>query len=133
MDDSTLKIHFVTREDVIGILEAWQKGEMSAREVWDWAHLNSLEESEYTDYENDDSVSNEIICYLDNLDIKLGLAEDVPIHLEFLSTPLGRFKEGYNKWNEALRSIDHAARVEKLRDYPIDHPFFRRASQRTLH
>jgi hypothetical protein len=43
----------------------------------------------------------------------------VPLHLEFLQTPLGTFGESQRAWHTGLATLDYAARRQVLRADPI--------------
>ena len=115
----------ISREDIIVVLKLWQDGTMSAQEVWDWAgHRYFPGETEFDDWEEDDaSVSNEVMCELDSLDMNMVLPEDIPTHLSFLATPQGQFEIGHTKWKEAIARIDFRARQKNLKGHPIYGPF----------
>ena len=94
----------VTRNDIAIILRAWQAGEMSAKDVHAWADDHYFPGStEFIDWEDDQSVSNEVMALLDMLDVGHPFPEQIPIHLEFLETPSGKFAEGYERWKESRR------------------------------
>jgi hypothetical protein len=106
----------VTRADIAEILRRWQAGEVSARQVFDWAQERYWPgQVEFDDWEVDDSsAGNEVLGTLDQLPVNLVLPEDVPIYLEFLDTPPGQFDRGYERFRAALDRIDYAARRRAL-------------------
>lgn len=111
-----MESRIVTRADIVATLQAWQRGELKAEQVWAWAEARFVPgDTEYNDWEGDSSVANEVLCELDSLPMNLVLAEDIPVHLDFLATSAGRFEEGYRRWREALSAIDWKARQRSLR------------------
>jgi hypothetical protein len=109
-----------TREEIIEVLTKWDGGELTTEEVWKWANQRYWPgDTEYDDWESDGSAANEVLCLLDNLDMNLILPADVPIHLEFLRTPPGKFEEGFAKWQTAIEGIDWKKRGKQLRKDPI--------------
>ena len=114
----------VKRLDIINILKSWRDDEITARAVWDWANERYMPgETEFDDWEDDCSAANEVLCELDSLDMNLVLAVDIPIHLEFLQTPKGKFIEGYQKWRGQIGNIDFKKRCKELKDHEIYGPF----------
>jgi hypothetical protein len=121
----------IKRDDVAKVLKAWQAGEMSTREVYDWA--NRLYPCNYDaeDWEGEEeqSVTNEVLAALDMLDMNLTLPEDVSIYLDFLDTPKGDFASGYAAFEQRLRAIDYATRKKRLKDGPLYTPFLKDVSR----
>ena len=71
----------------------------------------------FIDQENDgnDSVTNEVLAYLESIDMNLVTQEDIPACFEFLDTAPGRFQEGYRKWDNYLESINYEKRKKMLK------------------
>jgi hypothetical protein len=107
----------ITRSQIIETLRRWQAGELSAREVSDWAqHLFWPGSAEFDDEDmNGASVSREVLAILDQLPANLIVAEDVPAFLEFLVTPSDQFEIGSERFRSNLRSIDYEHRRQQLR------------------
>lgn len=107
----------VTRAEITEILRRWQEGDISARQVFDWAQQRYWPgKVEFDDWEADESsVANEVLGVLDQLPINLVLPEDVPAYLAFLATPTGEFAHGYDRFRTAHDGIDFAARRRMLR------------------
>jgi len=111
---------YVTRGEIIRMLQSWQDGEIATQQLWDWAsHRFQSGQADYDDWDGADSVAREMLAMLDSLDLHLMLAEDVPLHLEFLKTPLGGFGEARRAWQEMLLGLDYAARKQALKNDPI--------------
>lgn len=111
---------YITRGEIIRMLQAWQAGEMATQQLWDWAsHRFQSGAADYDDWDDADSVAREVLAALDSLDLHLMLAEDVPLHLAFLQTPIGAFSEACRDWRAALAGLDYALRKRQLRDDPI--------------
>jgi hypothetical protein len=112
--------NYVTRGELIRMLQGWQAGELMTQQLWDWAsHRFQAGQVDYDDWDGDDSVAREVLTMLDSLDLHLILADDVPLHLTFLKTPIGAFDESRDAWQKALANLDYAARKLALRNDPI--------------
>ncbi len=123
-DKKMTEMQCISREDIVAKLKAWRVGTVSEHEVLDWASQSYFPgETEFDDWENDSSVSNEVMSELDSLDMNMVLREDIPIHLSFLGTPSGQFDVGYAKWQEAMANIDFKARQKNLKGHPVYGPF----------
>ena len=111
---------YVTRGEIIRMLQSWQSGELGTQQLWDWAsHRFQSGAAEYDDWDGDDSVAREVLATLDSLDLHLMLVDDVPLYLAFLQTPIGAFDDACNEWRAALAGLDYGARKRVLRDDPI--------------
>lgn len=109
----------IGRGDIIATLKAWQRGRVDAEQVWAWAEtIFDPGETEYYDWEGDWSVACEVLYELVTLPMNLVLPDDIPLHLEFLATPPGKFHWGHRRWRAALDQIDWRARQRDLRDQP---------------
>lgn len=99
----------ITREDIKNILMSWQKGDISAHEIHQWASDNyPNDDVEYNDWEGneEESVSNEVLAALDMMDMNLTTTKDIPAFLEFLATPIGEITEGLKKLGKYHNSIN---------------------------
>lgn len=118
----------VSRKDVAQTLTDWQAGRISSPEIQSWAESLYMNDNiDYEDWEGDEenSVTNEILAALDILDMNLIFPEDAPIHLEFISTSVGEFKAGYERWQNKLGKIDYASRRIQLKTNPLYAPFLK--------
>jgi len=112
------------REEVAQKLRDWHRGRISSQELLRWADaIYPSDDVDYDDWEDDNSVTSEVMAALDMLDMNLSLPEDAPVFLEFLSTPAGQFQVGYTKYRQALDQIDYPSRRASLRDVPFYAPF----------
>lgn len=112
--------HYVTRGELIELLQQWQRGALSTQQVWDWASLRYVPgATDFDDWEGDVSVANEVMSALDSLDMNLIVIDDVPMYLDFLATPIGAFAEGFQQWQQAQRLIDRVTRCGLLKEDPI--------------
>jgi hypothetical protein len=110
----------VTRDELADLLERWERGELTAQQVWDWSSARYWPgETEIDDWENDLSATNEILAQLDSMDINLVVVDDVPIHRRFLTAPKERTAQAHEIWRSELNSIDYQHRMKTLRDNPI--------------
>ncbi len=111
---------YITRGEIILMLQKWQDGILGTQQIWDWAsHRFQAGTADYDDWDDEASVAHEMLGLLDSLDMHLVLIDDVPLHLAFLATPLGSFDEALANWRAALASIDYAARKRDLKVDPI--------------
>lgn len=112
--------NYITRGEIIRMLQSWQAGELATQELWDWAsHRFQSGAADYDDWDGDDSVAREVLGALDSLDMHLMLAEDVPLYLAFLYTPIGAYEEAHGAWRAGLAALDLASRKQLLRNDPI--------------
>lgn len=114
----------ITRSDIITILKDWENNKTSAKEVLNWASKRYFPgETDFDDWEGEDSAANEVLCELDSLDMNLVLPADISIHIEFLQTPKGKFEQGLQRWKENINQINFKKRCQELRDHEIYGPF----------
>lgn len=60
----------VTRKELLELLAMWERGELTAQEVWDWTNARCWPaETETDDWEGDVSATDEILAHLDSMDI----------------------------------------------------------------
>lgn len=113
-------IETISREDILHILKKWESNVIDVQDVYNWAYLKYLKENvDYNDCEGYNSVCLEVISYLDTLDLNLVTREDIPALIQFISTPIGEFKNGFNLWKDYINSIDITHRKHKLRNNPF--------------
>ena len=116
----------VARNEIRQKLREWQSGIISTDAIQTWASQWFLAEHiDFEDWEGDNSVSNEILGALDMLDMNLTTTEDADAFLEFLSSPVGQFAEGYKKMKVRLDSVDFDARRIALRGVEPYAPFLK--------
>ncbi len=116
----------MTRGEIAEVLRRWQAGQLTAEQVHTWADdLYFPGHLEFDDREGEDegSVANEVLSSLSMLDMNLVTAADVPIYLEFLSTPPGQFADGYRRFVEAMDRIDREERRRSLSQTPPYTPY----------
>ncbi len=112
--------NYITRGEIILMLQRWQDGEIGTQQLWDWAsHRFQSGGADYDDWDDEVSVAHEMLGALDSLDMHLMLVDDVPLHLAFLQTPIGAFADAHQHWRKALDAIDYAERKQRLKDDPI--------------
>ena len=110
----------MTRADIAAVLQQWQQGLLTAKQVHDWAE-DTYMQVELDDWEGDEdySVANEVLGALDMLNLNLMVPEDIPIYLDFLRTPLGQFAMGSATFQDAIGQIDYIARKKMLAADPF--------------
>jgi len=111
-----------TRQDIIDKLIDWQSGKMSTEEILDWAYDNWIPyEDQYEDHEYSSdgdyqSVTRDVINFLEEL-FRLDITkDDIPELLKYLRTPKGKYEEGNKKLENYFKSIDWDKRNEELKD-----------------
>ena len=110
----------VTRDELSELLVKWERGDLTAQQVWDWVDARYwLGDTEIDDWDGDLSATNEILAQLDSMDINLVLVDDVPIHRRFLASPREHTAQAFEFWKSELDSIDYRQRMKSLRDNPM--------------
>ncbi len=110
----------VTLDELSELLVKWERGDLTAQQVWDWADARYWPgDTEIDDWEGDLSATNEILAQLDSMDINLVLVDDVPIHRRFLVSPREHTAQAYEVWKSELDSIDYRQRQKTHRDDPM--------------
>ncbi|MFC4348641.1 hypothetical protein ACFO5Q_12375 [Kordiimonas lipolytica] len=118
----------ISRANIKEVLERWAEGTLSAEEVHAWAgqhYQNRAYDFEDREDQEENSVSNEVLAQLDMLDMNLLVPEDIPSYIEFLSTPLGGFDDGYSKLKAYLGTVNIDVRREQLKGTSPYQPFCR--------
>jgi len=103
----------VTSQDVEEILSRWERGILSAQQVYDWANDRFCTSNWAVDTE----VSNEVLALLDTMDINLVVIADIPIlRVALASSTLEDACAALEK-----RLPDHAleARIRECSDDPF--------------
>jgi len=112
----------VSRSEIADVLRQWQARALTVGQVYEWAERLYLPgEIDFDDNEGEEeeSAAKEVLASLELLKMNLVTADDIPIYLEFLNTPSGQFKEGYQRFLTALSDIDHKKRSLALADDPF--------------
>lgn len=110
-----------TRQEIVKKLKDWSEDIISAEEIWEWASEEwTPYADEYVDGEYDEngvfqSVSRDVVNYLEELarlDIVKG---DIPLFLEYLNTPPGEYVEGRRKLDKYFDLVDWDVRNQNLK------------------
>lgn len=110
----------ITRQQIKDLLIQWRGGELTEAQLHKWAESKYQNDNvEYTDWENDNSVSNEVLAALDMMDMNLMTKEDIKYYLEFLETPSGNFDEGIKKLGNNLKTVELLQRKKALAANPF--------------
>jgi hypothetical protein len=116
----------MSRREIIDVLHRWQAGALTAKQVHDW--VQSLYFPGALDYDDEEEgenfVASDVMHALDSIDMNLIVVEDVPIHMEFLATPRGRYEDGERKWQEVLDRIYTPERMRERRRRLANDPFY---------
>ncbi|PCJ28918.1 MAG: hypothetical protein COA94_03365 [Rickettsiales bacterium] len=134
--------YIVTREYLISLLKAWKNDKITDQNVYDTANfLYPNDEIYYIDWEleggwdNDDntSIAQEVVSILEPMDVDGILKEDADAYIEFLHTPIGKYKEGAVKLGIYESKIDYTKRSEEFAAlYPLSFPTVRNSSTETF-
>ncbi len=110
----------ITRDDIKHKLLDWQKGVLTAREIYDWANqLCADDANTFDDQEGDESAAEEVLFLLEVLDMNLSTAEDVPLYLQLLTTPQSSLSAGLKDFEKKFKARDLARRKQKLKSDPL--------------
>jgi hypothetical protein len=105
----TLAYMKISRNDISEKLIMWRDGALTRNDLFRWAvEVYFPGVTEFEDWEEgpENSVTNEVLSRLGMLDIDSYSEKDIPVFLEFLKTPAGKFEEGYRKFIEEVESPD---------------------------
>jgi hypothetical protein len=115
--------NIVTRQELETLLRRWQVGELTPRQVFDWA--NDRFATDHWDPE--DQITNEVLAQLDTLDMNLTTAEDIPHFLRLLALPHDQIDLAVALQQTYSKSIDIRARQSALANDSLYAPFCRPA------
>jgi hypothetical protein len=89
----------ITREEIKNILEKWQSGILSNKEVekFTFSYISS------DDIETEDEVVATILGYLDNLDINNITKSDAPFFIGLLNKDIQTAQEVEEKFNQYIK------------------------------
>ena len=116
----------ITRAEVRAVLEAWQRDELTARTVHDWAQDRYAASA----FEAEDDVVNEVLAKLDTLDINLITTADAPALLTALGQPPAKAQASIAALERYFDSVDIAARMIQCAADPLYAPFCVNAERR---
>jgi hypothetical protein len=111
----------ITRTDLRAVLESWQRTELTAAQVHDWAE----ERYAASAFEPEDDVANEVLAKLDMLDMNLTTVEDVPSFLAVLQSPPDEAERAITELYRYVESIDITAREHACAGDSLYAPFCR--------
>lgn len=109
----------IGRREVIDQLGVWSSGGITPVDMHKWAaDLLSSGELEFEDLEGRQgfSAAREALSELEMLDMNMIIESDIPIFVEFLSSPAGGFEKSYIQFVYALQQIDRKERCRRLRN-----------------
>lgn len=110
----------ITRKQLKNLLTKWRNGELTEEQLHDWAENRYLnDEVDYSDWENDKSVTNEVLGALDMMDMNLMTKEDIESYMKFLDTPPGQIIQGLRKLEDDLKMINYPERKKTLAKIPF--------------
>jgi hypothetical protein len=117
----------ITRNQLKDLLVQWLNGELTEEQLHEWAENKYLNNDvDYSDWEDDDnSVTNETLAALDQMDMNLMTKEDIKYYIDFLETPPGQFGEGLKKLEDKMKSINYSLRQKALSETPFYEKFCR--------
>ena len=110
----------ISREQLKDLLTKWRNDELTEDRLHDWAENMYLNDGvDYSDWEEDNSVTNEVLAALDQMDMNLMTKDDIEPYMKFLDTPLGQFNQGYRELDDYLKSIAYSERKRTLARNPF--------------
>ena len=109
----------ITRGEVRAVLQAWQRDELTARKVHDWAEDRYAASA----FEPEDEVVNEVLAKLDTLDMNLTTTADVPALLTALEQPPAEMQDTIAALERYFDSVNIAARIIQCAADPLYAPF----------
>lgn len=106
----------ITRDDIINILKKWQNKEIDEIFVKNWASkILENKQVEITDWDKDDnSVTNEVLNYLEMLDVNLIISDDITYILDFLNSAKDDFEKSVTIMNNYFNNIEYDDRKKLL-------------------
>lgn len=107
----------VDRQTLEGLLEDWQKGRLSPRDVHERAEQIWEAHDDWPRSPGEPgAILAEVVSNLDVLNHQLITKEDIPAFLEFLRTPPGQEAEAWDKWRRYWDAIDFEERERQFGD-----------------
>lgn len=101
------------------LLRAWQRGELTAREVHESAEAILRQVGRPIVPEEDShSIPLEVVSQLDILNHQWIVRDDIPAILDFLNTEPGDEILAWSRWRSYWAGIDYEARKRMLREDP---------------
>lgn len=106
----------ITRREIIDLLQQWYQSSKGEEEVFDWVSMKLSDEPvSYDDNEADgNSASKMVMTSLAKMDNLLIVAEDAPIYIDLLQTPVGKFTQGFAQFAASIQAIDKTKRRHQL-------------------
>jgi len=109
----------ISRKLLLDLVSQWETGALSeievhekAEELWEQNEWPQLGEG------NPHSIEIEVLSQLEILNHQLITTEDIPAIVNFLRTPSGQEKNGWEAWRQYWENIDLEARKRTLKDNP---------------
>lgn len=107
----------VTARDITEVLLRWESGAMTSREVHEWANARFCTEQ----WEAENEIVNEVLAYLDTMDMNLVLPEDIPSLREALCA---QSPEAVHRFiDDCYTKITIDVRKRKCAEDPLYAPF----------
>ena len=113
----------VTRADLRDVLTRWQQGELTHKQVYDWANERSVPDK----WDFEDEVAKEILIHLDILDVDLTTTDDIPAFLAMLDSQSE--SDAMRILEEHSKSFNLEERIAKWKNDPFYAPFCRPAGE----
>lgn len=107
------------KDALIEKLLAWERGEVGAQDVHEWAE-QVLDDEGWRDYPREDprSIVMEVLDHLEALNHQLVTPADIPAILNFLAAKPGKEAEAWDRWEEYWESVDFEKRKQDLSKDP---------------
>ena len=104
---------------MIDLLCRWKAGDITAREVHEFAEmLWEAHDSSSAPETADQSIVEEALLQLEALPATWVIVDDIPAFLKFLETPAGEAQAGWQRWKDYWKAIDLEERRRRLAKDP---------------
>lgn len=102
----------VDKDELRKLLELWQTGKLTEREVHEEAEFLWGRNRQWPEYprDNPQSIILEILLNLESLNVQSITVEDIPVMLNFLNTPVGEELAGWQAWEQYWDNMDFEQR-----------------------
>lgn len=107
----------VSRKLLLDLMDLWKKGDLDETQLHERAEA-LWEQKDWPLYAEDDphSIAIEVLSQLDILNHQLITREDIPAIVDFLSTPEGQEKAGWDAWKRYWDDMNLEKRKNELKN-----------------
>ena len=120
----------ISRKDVRDKLLQWQSGQIESTDIHEWAEkIYASSQFHHDDWftldDSDNSVTNEVLSCLDQMNMNLTTVDEIPTFLACLDSPVEHTIVAIHELSNSLSKVDVHDRKERLRSDPLYAPFCR--------